>query len=304
MNDLNLLKLAKKNDMNAKEELIVKYTPLIRKQIKKYSYIDCYDNEDLMQYGILSILKAINTFDLDKSSSFSSYVMWTVCNNFAYLCRGNNSDRKTHSLNLQTETGDEIIDILVDETNIEEDFINSYMSKELPLIDGSKEEDMRKEILLAKEELDSIGGTVECAVLGIEPGIGNPFFDSVESTLAHLMFSIPAVKGIEFGRGFELSQMRGSEANDAMYFAGEKVLTKTNNNGGILGGITNGMPVIFKVAIKPTSSILKTQNTVNINTGENTVLEVNGRHDPCIVQRALPVVEAATAIGILDLIEN
>ena len=118
------------------------------------------------------------------------------------------------------------------------------------------------------------------------------------------MFSIPAVKGIEFGRGFELSQMRGSEANDAMYFAGEKVLTKTNNNGGILGGITNGMPVIFKVAIKPTSSILKTQNTVNINTGENTVLEVNGRHDPCIVQRALPVVEAATAIGILDLIEN
>ena len=187
---------------------------------------------------------------------------------------------------------------------ITEDFINSYMSKELPLIDGSKEEDMRKEILLAKEELDSIGGTVECAVLGIEPGIGNPFFDSVESTLAHLMFSIPAVKGIEFGRGFELSQMRGSEANDAMYFAGEKVLTKTNNNGGILGGITNGMPVIFKVAIKPTSSILKTQNTVNINTGENTVLEVNGRHDPCIVQRALPVVEAATAIGILDLIEN
>ena len=185
---------------------------------------------------------------------------------------------------------------------ITEGFINSYMSKELPLIDELKEEAMRKEILLAKEELDSIGGTVECAVLGIEPGIGNPFFDSVESTLAHLMFSIPAVKGIEFGRGFELTQMRGSQANDSMYFSGEKVLTKTNNNGGILGGITNGMPVIFKVAIKPTSSILKSQNTVNINTGEETVLEVNGR--PCIVQRALPVIEAATAIGILDLIEN
>ena len=187
---------------------------------------------------------------------------------------------------------------------ITEGFINSYMSKELPLIDELKEEAMRKEILLAKEELDSIGGTVECAVLGIEPGIGNPFFDSVESTLAHLMFSIPAVKGIEFGRGFELTQMRGSQANDSMYFSGEKVLTKTNNNGGILGGITNGMPVIFKVAIKPTSSILKSQNTVNINTGEETILEVNGRHDPCIVQRALPVIEAATAIGILDLIEN
>lgn len=187
---------------------------------------------------------------------------------------------------------------------ITEGFINSYMSKELPLIDELKEEAMRKEILLAKEELDSIGGTVECAILGIEPGIGNPFFDSVESILAHLMFSIPAVKGIEFGRGFELTQMRGSQANDSMYFSGEKVLTKTNNNGGILGGITNGMPVIFKVAIKPTSSILKSQNTVNINTGKETVLEVNGRHDPCIVQRALPVIEAATAIGILDLIEN
>ena len=154
---------------------------------------------------------------------------------------------------------------------ITEGFINSYMSKELPLIDELKEEAMRKEILLAKEELDSIGGTVECAVLGIEPGIGNPFFDSVESTLAHLMFSIPAVKGIEFGRGFELTQMRGSQANDSMYFSGEKVLTKTNNNGGILGGITNGMPVIFKVAIKPTSSILKSQNTVNINIGEDMI---------------------------------
>ena len=105
---------------------------------------------------------------------------------------------------------------------ITEGFINSYMSKELPLIDELKEEAMRKEILLAKEELDSIGGTVECAVLGIEPGIGNPFFDSVESTLAHLMFSIPAVKGIEFGRGFELTQMRGSQANDSMYFCRRK----------------------------------------------------------------------------------
>ncbi|MCQ2968838.1 MAG: chorismate synthase [Clostridium sp.] len=190
------------------------------------------------------------------------------------------------------------------EQEITESFINSYMSKELPLLDDNLEEEMKKEILAAKEELDSIGGTIECAVLGIKPGIGNPFFDSVESTLAHLMFSVPSVKGIEFGKGFELSQMRGSEANDSMYFSGEKVLTKTNNNGGILGGITNGMPVVFKVAIKPTSSILKEQNTVNINTGKDTVLEVNGRHDPCIVQRALPVIEAVTAIGILDLMDN
>ena len=118
------------------------------------------------------------------------------------------------------------------------------------------------------------------------------------------MFSIPAVKGIEFGRGFDITKMKGSEANDSMYFEQEKVKTKTNNNGGILGGITNGMPIVFNTAIKPTSSILKPQNTVNINTKEDTVLEVNGRHDPCIVQRALPVIEAVTAIGILDLIRE
>ena len=188
------------------------------------------------------------------------------------------------------------------DVDINEELIQGFKGKDLPLIDQSLNESMRKKILAAKEEFDSVGGTVECAVLGIEPGIGNPFFDSVESTLAHLMFSIPAVKGIEFGRGFDITKMKGSEANDSMYFEQEKVKTKTNNNGGILGGITNGMPIVFNTAIKPTSSILKPQNTVNINTKEDTVLEVNGRHDPCIVQRALPVIEAVTAIGILDLI--
>ena len=188
------------------------------------------------------------------------------------------------------------------DVDINEEIIQGFKGKDLPLIDQSLNESMRKKILAAKEEFDSVGGTVECAVLGIEPGIGNPFFDSVESTLAHLMFSIPAVKGIEFGRGFDITKMKGSEANDSMYFEQEKVKTKTNNNGGILGGITNGMPIVFNTAIKPTSSILKPQNTVNINTKEDTVLEVNGRHDPCIVQRALPVIEAVTAIGILDLI--
>ena len=187
---------------------------------------------------------------------------------------------------------------------ITEDFINSYMSKELPLIDESKEEAMRKEILLAKEELDSIGGTVECAVVGIEPGIGNPFFDSVESTLAHLMFSVPAVKGIEFGKGFDISKMRGSEANDEYYLENGNIKTKTNNNGGILGGITNGMPIIFNVAIKPTASIFKEQNTVNIVTMEETTLCIEGRHDPCIVQRALPVIEAVAAIGITELMNS
>ena len=117
------------------------------------------------------------------------------------------------------------------------------------------------------------------------------------------MFSVPAVKGIEFGKGFQISEMKGSEANDEYYLEGKTINTKTNNNGGILGGITNGMPIVFNVAIKPTASIFKEQNTVNIATMEETKLSIEGRHDPCIVQRALPVIEAVTAIGILELMQ-
>lgn len=183
-----------------------------------------------------------------------------------------------------------------------EDLLNGLKGKELPLINPSLEDSMREEILNARKAKDSIGGTIECAVLGIDAGVGNPFFDSVESTLAHLIFSVPAVKGIEFGRGFEISKMKGSEANDQYYIEDNKVKTKTNNNGGILGGITNGMPIVFTTAIKPTPSIAMEQNTVDIEENKETTLVVEGRHDPCIVQRALPVIEAVTAIGILELL--
>lgn len=188
------------------------------------------------------------------------------------------------------------------DSTLDLNYLNSLKSFELPLIDKSIEENMRKEILEAKEDMDSVGGTIECGVFGISAGVGNPFFDSVESTLAHLLFSVPAVKGVEFGRGFELTSMRGSEANDEMYYEDGEVKTKTNNNGGILGGITNGMPIIFTTAIKPTSSIGKAQNTINISSKENTILKVEGRHDPCIVQRAIPVIEAVTAIAMVELL--
>lgn len=187
------------------------------------------------------------------------------------------------------------------DVDINEELISSLNGKELPLVNSELEESMRQEVMNARKDMDSVGGTIECAVLGIKPGIGNPFFDSVESTLAHLMFSVPAVKGIEFGKGFDISKMRGSEANDEYYLDDKAVKTRTNNNGGILGGITNGMPIVFKVAIKPTASIFKEQSTVNIATMEETKLSIEGRHDPCIVQRALPVIEAVTAIGILEL---
>lgn len=190
------------------------------------------------------------------------------------------------------------------ETDINDELLNSFKGNELPLINTNLEASMREEIMNARSDKDSIGGTIECAILGVKPGVGNPFFDSVESTLAHLMFSVPAVKGIEFGRGFDISKMRGSEANDEYYLDGEIIKTRTNNNGGILGGITNGMPIVFNVAIKPTASIFKEQKTVNIETMEETTLNIEGRHDPCIVQRALPVIEAVAAIGMLELVNN
>ena len=190
------------------------------------------------------------------------------------------------------------------ESDISDELLNSFKEKELPLINTKLEDEMRQEILSTRSSGDSIGGTIECAILGVSPGIGDPFFDSVESTLAHLMFSVPAVKGIEFGKGFDISKMRGSEANDEYYLENGNIKTKTNNNGGILGGITNGMPIIFNVAIKPTASIFKEQNTVNIATMEETTLCIEGRHDPCIVQRALPVIEAVAAIGITELMNS
>ena len=190
------------------------------------------------------------------------------------------------------------------ESDISDELLNSFKEKELPLINTKLEDEMRHEILSARSSGDSIGGTIECAILGVSPGIGDPFFDSVESTLAHLMFSVPAVKGIEFGKGFDISKMRGSEANDEYYLENGNIKTKTNNNGGILGGITNGMPIIFNVAIKPTASIFKEQNAVNIVTMEETTLCIEGRHDPCIVQRALPVIEAVAAIGITELMNS
>ena len=197
-----------------------------------------------------------------------------------------------------------INDEVFDYTNISKDLLDELKKAELPLLDKSKEEEMRNIIVEARGNGDSVGGVIECAITGIKAGYGDPFFDSVESRLSHLLFSVPAVKGVEFGLGFDISQLFGSEANDSFYYEDEEVKTSTNNNGGILGGITNGMPIIFKTAIKPTPSISKKQKTINISSKENEELVIEGRHDPCIVQRAVPVIEAVAAIGILDLIKG
>jgi len=163
---------------------------------------------------------------------------------------------------------------------------------------------MRKVILNMKHEGDSIGGIIECYGINIPIGLGSPFFDSMESKLSSLLFSIPGVKGVEFGAGFDIASMKGSEANDEYYVEDKNIKTYTNNNGGIIGGITNGMPLVFRVAFKPTPSILKSQRTVDISSMKNTELKIEGRHDPCIVPRAVPVVEAVMAMVILDEINS
>lgn len=188
------------------------------------------------------------------------------------------------------------------DVEVNPDLFAELKKEEVPLLDGEKRTEIEEVILQARKEMDSVGGTIECTVIGIPAGIGDPFFNSVESVLAHLMFSVPAVKGIEFGKGFDMTRHRGSETNDAYYYDGDEVRTYTNNNGGITGGITNGMPILFTVAVKPTSSIAKKQKTINIAEHKNDELVVKGRHDPCIVPRAVPVIEAVTALGILDLL--
>ena len=160
---------------------------------------------------------------------------------------------------------------------------------------------MIEEIEAARKDRDSVGGIIEAVVTGLPPGVGEPFFESIESALAHLLFSIPAVKGVDFGAGFRAASMRGSEHNDPFAVEAGRVVTETNHAGGILGGITNGMPVTFRVAVKPTASIAKPQRSVDLATMMPTEIVVTGRHDPCIVPRAVPVVENAAAMAILDL---
>ncbi len=171
-----------------------------------------------------------------------------------------------------------------------------------PLADERKKEPMLAEIKKAAEDKDSVGGVIEGFVTGAPGGLGSPIFDGAESVLASLLYAIPAVKGVSFGAGFDLADMRGFEANDSFHTDGKTVRTRTNYNGGINGGITNGMPVVFRVAFKPTPSIAKHQQTVDFSKMEDAEIAIAGRHDPCIVLRAAPVVEAMTAVGVLDLL--
>ena len=188
-----------------------------------------------------------------------------------------------------------------DPVGISNEILDSLAKKAFGTVSDEKGNLMLEKIATARENCDSLGGVIECAAVGVPVGYGGEIFDGIESTLAKLVFSVPAVKGFEIGVGFSAAKLRGSENNDAFYYDENGVVkTETNNHGGILGGMTSGMPIIFRAAIKPTPSIAKVQRTVNLETKENTVIEIKGRHDSCIVPRALPVMESCLALTIFD----
>lgn len=185
--------------------------------------------------------------------------------------------------------------------NFAEDFerVNSSV---FAVLDDKAAENMRVAIESAASEGDSVGGVLETAVTGVPTGIGEPWFDSIESTLSHILFSVPGIKGVEFGMGFEMADKFGSEVNDAIRIRNGQVYFETNNNGGINGGISNGMPILFRCAVKPTPSIYKEQKSIDMDTGENITFSIKGRHDPAIIHRARVVVDSVTALALCDML--
>lgn len=194
-----------------------------------------------------------------------------------------------------------VCDAVSDLNKTDKSLLDTLSSSTFSLIDETKEQAMRDEIEKARLSLDSVGGIIECFAVGLPVGLGGNMFDTVEGKLASILFGVPAVKGVEFGIGFGFANKRASEVNDQYEIKNGRVATLSNNNGGVLGGMTDGAPLSVSVAIKPTPSIAKKQKSVNLLTMENAELEIHGRHDPCIVVRAVPVIECAVALGLLDL---
>lgn len=194
-----------------------------------------------------------------------------------------------------------VVDDALDYNCIDEALLVELNHKPFATISSKAEEQMRSEIENARMSQDSVGGEIECAVIGLPVGVGSNMFDTVEGKLASILFGVPAVKGVQFGIGFDFARATASSVNDEYEIKDGRVATITNNNGGVLGGMTNGAPLVVSVAIKPTPSISQEQRSVNLQTMQNETLVINGRHDPCIVPRAVPVIESAVALGILDL---
>ena len=206
----------------------------------------------------------------------------------------------SHILNIAGVEDDRL-----DARNVDAQQLEDLARSRFPLLRPEREGPMRDAVEAARLEADSVGGVIEAAATGLPAGVGSPMFEGIENRLAPLLFGIPAVKGLEFGEGFSFASLRGSQANDPYTIEESgRIVTTTNHNGGVLGGITNGMPLVLRLVIKPTSSIGKEQQTVDLISGKPASLVVKGRHDPCIVPRAVPVVEAVLALGLLDILES
>ncbi len=197
-----------------------------------------------------------------------------------------------------------ICDERFDPVDVPDELIYRLSTTTFGLINTEKEKQMRELIEQCRIEQDSVGGTVECVIKGMPAGAGSPMFYGIENVISSIIFGIPAVKGIEFGSGFDGSAQRGSRNNDEFYFDGKTVKTRTNNHGGILGGISSGMPIIFRTAMKPTPSISQLQKTVDLKKHKDSEIEIKGRHDPCIVVRAVPVIEAAAAVAVINILSE
>ncbi|MBE6720370.1 MAG: chorismate synthase [Ruminococcaceae bacterium] len=197
-----------------------------------------------------------------------------------------------------------VCDVPFDKNGVTAEQLVTLSSKQFAVTDDAVEQKMRDEVEKYRLDLNSVGGIIECAAVGLPTGVGGNIFDTVEGRLSQILFGIPAVKGVQFGLGFDFASANAKQVNDGYEIKDGKVCLTSNNNGGVLGGMTSGAPIVLSVAIKPTPSIASPQNSVNLNTMQNTTLEIKGRHDPCILPRAVPVVESAVALGILDIISE
>lgn len=217
------------------------------------------------------------------------------------LCKGYLRQNKHIEIGAHLFSLGEIMDRPFDLVHVSSDQLKSLQKESFPVLEQDAGLRMRKAVEEAKMDQNSLGGIIECAATGIKAGLGSPIFDNVESRIASLIYGIPAVKGIEFGQGFEMSKKTGAEVNDCFIKTNHMIGTKTNHNGGLLGGITTGMPIVLRVAFKPTPSISSEQVTLNLSSGEEEILVIKGRHDPCIALRCPVIVEAAVAVAIMDL---
>lgn len=242
-----------------------------------------------------------DSFDVRGGGQFSGRMTAPVCIAGAIIMQY--LEEKGIYIGAHISSVGNVADKLFDNTSFDVDALQTAAKKDFPVLDDEAGEKMKALILGAKNDLDSVGGTIECMAVGVPVGVGEPMFEGLENVIAQSVFAIPAVKGIEFGLGFGSSSLFGSQNNDEYYFdESGNVKTKTNNAGGICGGLSTGMPISFRASVKPTPSISRAQNTVNLVSGKNDVLEIHGRHDPCIVQRAVPCIEAAMALALSQFV--